>query len=285
MTQQDFAIGQLVQTIWPVAALDPQHAFGAGELAFVAEVDPRRCRIAHGERLAWVDRGEIEAAQMCAPNKARMPLGIAQTLAEELAALLAPACERIEIAGSIRREKADVGDIEIVFVPRVGTATDLFGATVETRWSALDKLCGKLLGDGRLSYRLNEKGARAWGPQNKLAWFHSTSGGVMAADLFATTREQWGVYFVVRTGDADFSRLLVTERRAGGALPGGWKIKGWRLHTTGKRVSDTPEEMDFFGALGLPVIPPRERSAATLKRAVKDARIAENEARRASFRA
>ena len=35
-------------------------------------------------------------------------------IAEKTKAQLAPYCERIEIAGSIRRKKPDVGDIEIV---------------------------------------------------------------------------------------------------------------------------------------------------------------------------
>jgi DNA polymerase/3'-5' exonuclease PolX len=31
-----------------------------------------------------------------------------------------PRCERIEIAGSLRRGKPNVGDIEIFYVPRIG---------------------------------------------------------------------------------------------------------------------------------------------------------------------
>ena len=37
--------------------------------------------------------------------------------AEALRELLAPACARIEIAGSIRREKPKVKDVELVAVP------------------------------------------------------------------------------------------------------------------------------------------------------------------------
>ena len=38
-------------------------------------------------------------------------------IAEEVKALLAPHCLRIEIAGSIRRKKPEVKDIEIVAYP------------------------------------------------------------------------------------------------------------------------------------------------------------------------
>lgn len=39
-------------------------------------------------------------------------------IAEGLVCEFGPYCERVEIAGSIRRGKAEVGDIEIVAVPR-----------------------------------------------------------------------------------------------------------------------------------------------------------------------
>ena len=38
----------------------------------------------------------------------RWPLADALRVADDLKALLAPACERIEIAGSVRRRKPDV---------------------------------------------------------------------------------------------------------------------------------------------------------------------------------
>ena len=53
-------------------------------------------------------------------NKQRWPATTARKVADALAAELTPRCERIEIAGSLRRGKADVGDIEILYVPRIG---------------------------------------------------------------------------------------------------------------------------------------------------------------------
>ena len=41
-----------------------------------------------------------------------MKLAKAKAIADKYVALLAPFCDRIEIAGSIRREKEEVGDIE-----------------------------------------------------------------------------------------------------------------------------------------------------------------------------
>lgn len=47
-----------------------------------------------------------------------IPLSEAKTIALEIYELLKPHCERIKIAGSIRREKAFVNDIEIVCIPK-----------------------------------------------------------------------------------------------------------------------------------------------------------------------
>jgi hypothetical protein len=113
-------------------------------------------------------------------GKQRIPLARARIIAGEVLDLLSPVCERIEIAGSVRREKATVGDIEILCAPRVRheTQMDLFGqATGPTHtYSELDELCTGLLADKRLSYRLNAVGHRAgWGDRNKLARYtHKT---------------------------------------------------------------------------------------------------------------
>lgn len=55
-------------------------------------------------------------------------------------ALIEPGCERLEVAGSLRRQKAQVGDIEIVAVPVM--QRDLFGEVTEQ--SAIDTLLSTL---------------------------------------------------------------------------------------------------------------------------------------------
>ena len=62
-----------------------------------------------------------------------MKLQQAREIAEGVKAKLAPHCERIEIAGSIRRGKPVVGDIEIVCVPHQVQAMDLFGPCGDVR--------------------------------------------------------------------------------------------------------------------------------------------------------
>lgn len=51
-------------------------------------------------------------------DKQRWPLKEALIIAETLANVLELRCERILIAGSIRRRKPEVGDIELLYIPR-----------------------------------------------------------------------------------------------------------------------------------------------------------------------
>ena len=52
----------------------------------------------------------------------RMPLARARAFAEKIVVELAPFCAQIEIAGSIRRQRPDCGDVDIVCLPRDATA-------------------------------------------------------------------------------------------------------------------------------------------------------------------
>ena len=58
----------------------------------------------------------------------RYPQGQAMEAALALRSMLASACERIEVAGSLRRKAPEVKDIELVAVPRIATdAVGLWG--------------------------------------------------------------------------------------------------------------------------------------------------------------
>lgn len=59
----------------------------------------------------------------------KLPLQKAEKWAKRVVEILAPHCERIEIAGSIRRKKSEIADIEIVCIPK--RESDMFGAPAE----------------------------------------------------------------------------------------------------------------------------------------------------------
>src|SRR5262245_7828033 len=107
-------------------------------------------------------------------DKPRWPAASARKVADQLAAELAPRCEHIKVAGSLRRGKADVGDIEILYVPRMGQVRmpeELF----PQRGSLADELLDQWLAKRVLTKRPNVNGVPAWGPQNKFA-VHVASG-------------------------------------------------------------------------------------------------------------
>lgn len=185
-------------------------------------------------------------------NKPRFEASIARAIAEDLVTALAPCCERITVAGSLQRLKPDVGDIEILFVPRVGEVLAPGQFFAEQR-SLADVLLEKYLADGVLRKRLNKNGAAAWGTQNKLA-VHARSG--IPVDFFATPREIWFVALVLRTGSA-----ATNVRLAASALRRGLKLHAYGvLERTAMGEQITPQsEREVFELVGVPYLEPAER--------------------------
>jgi DNA polymerase/3'-5' exonuclease PolX len=191
----------------------------------------------------------------------RLPLEVARGLADTLVELLRPGCERIEIAGSIRRERPEVGDIELLAVPRWDTlAGGLFGDIAESV-NLLDVELRRLeaadgLEDHSIRRRLDKNGTPRWGERYKALTFHT-----VPVDLFiCLPPAQWGVLYVIRTGPAEFGHALVTPQAHGGYLPSYLQVRegALRRRDTGE-VVPTPEEVDVFRALGLQNLTPRAR--------------------------
>jgi DNA polymerase/3'-5' exonuclease PolX len=169
----------------------------------------------------------------------RLDHKFASGLAIELMRILRPACDRIEIAGSLRRNKPDVGDIELVCIPK--EQTDLFG----------EKYCNA----NGISQVLSLNGAAL---HKDGEHFKQINLRHCMCDLFITTPECWGVIFMIRTGSADFSHKMVTPKQYGGYMPGYLKVKDGRLWN-GSTIIETPEEKDVFNAYNMEYIIPEIR--------------------------
>jgi len=202
----------------------------------------------------------------------RFKRDVALTRAQELIEQLRSACERIEIAGSLRRGMASVGDIEIVALPKVAehavaVQLSLFGdatpARIE-RVSLLDEALVEIVAAGELVRERPHAADRpAWGDKYKKLWAKvQTDDGLayIQVDLFIVVPPaQWGPIFTLRTGPDEFSRWLVTQRRKGGAMPSNMhQVKGtlWRGPDVEVLV---PTEQDYFAALGVVYIEPHLR--------------------------
>jgi len=183
-----------------------------------------------------------------------MDIIIASQLAGELVNLLSPACVQIEVAGSVRRCKSEVKDIEIVCEPRYATNLDMFGDIIKIAQnfgSHLDAIINTLLGVYRGTLKKNGEKYK----QLALTYPHSIN-----LDFFIVTPPaSWGVIFTIRTGPASFSQRLVTSTRYGGCMPPGWKVQGGALWHD-QDIVPTPTERSLFDAIGLDWIEPMSRS-------------------------
>lgn len=135
-----------------------------------------------------------------------MELIKAKEIAVGLWTLLKPHCDLIKIAGSIRREKPEVGDIELVALPKTVMGKDLFGNdTSKTRsfeFKSLVMGLGEVIKgktDGRyMQIQLKDHDIKL--------------------DLFMPERADYWRQYVIRTGSADWVSRYIA---------GGWKKLGW----------------------------------------------------------
>lgn len=152
------------------------------------------------------------------------------------------------VAGSIRRKKPEVKDIEIVAEPILGL--DMFGHPDIHAPSELDKWIDSSIQIGEIA-RGDKNGKR----YKQL--IHVSSG--MKIDLFLVLPPaQWGAIMAIRTGPAAFSQWLVTPKQKGGALPSIYKQRDGALWYKGELVETATEEA-YFEKLGIPWIPPEKR--------------------------
>lgn len=156
-----------------------------------------------------------------------MELKEALQKAENIKKILLPYCKRIEIAGSIRRGKETVKDIEIVAIP--------------------DKYyLEKYFIDNKFNYRFEKNG-----PKYKKFIFEGIS-----VDLFTANPDNFGLQYLVRTGSAEFSSWMLSNWKK---ISGGGYSKDSYLHTADHRKMLTPEEADVFELCSMEFIEPRKR--------------------------
>ena len=160
-----------------------------------------------------------------------MKLQQAQEIADSVLDKLSPHCERIEIAGSIRRQKPDVKDIEIVAIPKpydVG----LFESGIATVVKQWPKVKGEL--PCKYTQRRLPDGINL--------------------DLFFARPENWGLIYAIRTGSAEFSHKQLACRW----VRFGYKSQGGMLTRDGK-VYPVREEGELFDMLAIDWVQPKFR--------------------------
>jgi len=170
-----------------------------------------------------------------------MNLDEAKGAAEHLVYLIEPGCDRIAIAGSVRRRKPNPGDIEIVCIPKTIPILDLLGEVVgierDIRFIAAVDCMKTLKGDavkGRYMQRLTSTGIKV--------------------DIFTATPINWGYQLAIRTGPAEYSHKVLARGWVGKNFHG---VDGNLTHLG--QIHPVPEEEYLFELLGLEWVEPWNR--------------------------
>lgn len=188
-------------------------------------------------------------------DKVKYPQALALEVAHGLIDLLRPYCEPgfLCFAGSLRRGKAEVGDVEICYVSKLGRLHkpgDLFDSPCLLAEEFIQHLMA-----GKLAQRPNETGHFTWGTWNKLA-IHQATG--IPVDLFRDTKENWWRTLVIRTGPKELNIRLIQSA----------KERGLNVHAYGQAITriGTGEavpcgsEREFFELCGVEYLEPEERN-------------------------
>lgn len=156
-------------------------------------------------------------------------------IATEIKGQMAPFCERIEIAGSIRRQCQFCNDVEIVAIrkpARLFELSDLIG-----QWK---KIKGTVA--GKYTARLHPTGIQI--------------------DIFFATPENWGSILAIRTGSARFSKHLAETWVSRGYHSKGGVLYSSHVSCEGQELGDPVyirEEKDLFDLLKIPWVEPKLR--------------------------
>jgi DNA polymerase (family 10) len=170
-----------------------------------------------------------------------MKLVRAIVIALKIQEQLAPLCERIEIAGSIRRARPEVGDIDLVLLPKPGQLSAIKARCTQRCTMVRD-------GEQNCIYRLTLSG----GVEIQLDIFIARPA---VSDLLNTAPGNFGTLLLCRTGSKEHNIYLVEHAKRLGRR---WNpYRGVIDEQQTVLASET--EQDIFTALKLPWIKPEDR--------------------------
>lgn len=179
------------------------------------------------------------------PQPLKLELAEAQKIGAAIVAALAPFCEKIEIAGSVRRERPVCGDIDIVCLPIPGQITAL-----QNRLSKNTRIVSGTGEEGKNLIRLLNVPRLGGDVQIDLFIAQHPREG-----LFDTEPSNWGSILLCRTGSPSHNIRICALAKDQGLS---WQpYRG--LLTADGRVLAAAEEADIYQALGLDYLAPADR--------------------------
>ncbi len=155
----------------------------------------------------------------------------AEKLAESIKTAVEAHCEKIEVAGSIRRHKPEVHDIDFVVL-----------AKSDSNWKRINEILKRL------------KAKPTCSGNQLIKAYLPCQNGLFQVDFYRAKPSTFGIHLLIRTGSADHNMWL-----AGYAIS-----KGMRLKYSEGLIKDAvpvagEDEKGVFSALGLPCPLPTER--------------------------
>ena len=199
--------------------------------------------------------------------KPQIPLASASIVGDQLVRLLSHFATRIEVAGSIRRRRPFVGDIELVVVPLMLSerlpATAIQGGLFDQddpppttrQYDALDRVLENhaRIGDLFKPRHKSDGSVSSMGPLNKHLVYIPEG---LWVDVFSTTPANWGMAMFIRTGPAEWNiKAMARFRELGMAGHVNTGVTG----RDGEAI-ECPNEAKVFQLLEWPYTPPEGRS-------------------------
>jgi DNA polymerase (family 10) len=152
-----------------------------------------------------------------------MKLENAKSITNKFVSEIKEFCEKIEIAGSIRRKKLEVNDIDIVLIPKLRDYL-----TQKIRSISKVEIQGKKL-------------------------IRTEYSGVQV-DIYFATKETWGILLLVRTGSKEHNIKLCQH-----AINKGMKLSSEKGLMRGNELIASKTEREIFKGLGMKYIKPEYR--------------------------
>lgn len=193
-----------------------------------------------------------------------MKLEQAKLYAEKIVEWIAPYCLRTEIAGSIRRERPACNDIDIVRIPKLQLPpNDLLGVPDGVPMNLLNRFLRSYVEEtkGETWFR-----SAAGVPGFKETFLSDDAVNVLMhlrkcdCDFFAANNATFTTRLVTRTGSKEHN-IWISQRaqHLGGAFN-----PQLGIHLRGELIQPQTEE-EFYTALDLPYIAPKDREIAHLR--------------------
>lgn len=174
-------------------------------------------------------------------NDERRPYDEALPIAQSLARTIYPYCEVLYIAGSLRRQKLTIGDIELVAIPSPNLLTFLDGMVIR----------------GEASKAIYSNGTNRWGNSYRGLDYQG-----MKCEIFLADENNIGYQYWLRTGPGDANTYIMQYCS--------WKKAPYRAHNGywwhGESKLAIRGEHELFEMLGIPYLEPQQRTQEVYKR-------------------